>query len=48
VEEQYELARRVFVAFDVTEGGGIERAIMRSETLRQLYAKNGTRASATK
>lgn len=48
LEEQYKLARRVFVAFDVAEDGTIERAIMRGETLAQAYAKNGTRSSATK
>jgi DNA invertase Pin-like site-specific DNA recombinase len=40
-EEQYALARRVFIAFDVAEGGGIDTAVMRGEFLAQLHAKNG-------
>jgi hypothetical protein len=40
-EEQYALARRVFVAFDVNEDGGVETAVIRGETLAQAYAKNG-------
>jgi hypothetical protein len=47
-QEQYALARRVFVALDMTEDGGIETAVMRGEILTQAYAKNGTRPSATK
>jgi DNA invertase Pin-like site-specific DNA recombinase len=43
-EEQYKLARRVFVAFDVNEDGGVETATIRGEALAQVYAKNGTRS----
>jgi DNA invertase Pin-like site-specific DNA recombinase len=47
-QEQSALARRVFVALDVTEDGGIETAVVRGEILSQAYAKNGIRPSATK
>jgi DNA invertase Pin-like site-specific DNA recombinase len=40
-EEQYSLARRVFVAFDVSEDGGVETAVIRGEVLSQTYAKFG-------
>jgi DNA invertase Pin-like site-specific DNA recombinase len=43
-QEQHALARRVFVAFDVSDGG-VETAVIRGETLSQAYANNGTRST---
>jgi hypothetical protein len=48
MEEQHALAHRTFVAFDVNEDGGADKAVMRGEALAELYATNGRRSRATK
>jgi hypothetical protein len=48
LEEQHALAHRTFVAFDVDEDGGVDKAVMRGEALAEIYATNGRRSSATK
>ena len=40
LEEQSALARRTFIAFDMTDDGGVGAATMRGETLGQIYANN--------
>ena len=45
-QEQYVLARRAFVAFDVNnDGNAINAVTLREETLAQAYMKNGTRST---
>jgi DNA invertase Pin-like site-specific DNA recombinase len=44
-QEQYDLARRVFVAFDVDEDGGVGAAVIKGEALSAEYAKNQRRST---